>query len=60
MTPEQKKFIDEATYKELFMSKRFANVDVDPLFCNPETFAYFTKRFVELQDGHIFLWKMLQ
>ena len=49
MTPEQKKWIDEATYEDLLRRLRFAPVG-DPLF-RGDTFKYYSKVMKEKRSA---------
>jgi hypothetical protein len=46
---ELRKWIDEATYEEMFRKRRFAPIG-DPFFCHDEVGDYFVKVMGEKED----------
>jgi len=50
MTPEQKQWIDKASYEDLMAKRRFAPVG-DAMFTDDECYAYFSAAMIEKQKG---------
>ena len=51
MTPEQKKWIDEASYEDLLRKLRFGAVG-DPMFIDDTVYGYFSKVLHERREAN--------